>query len=92
MKNKKLVDKSSYFLLFSFLGISRQRGATILDNLEIANIDIVMNFSESGELIALLAETKLSINNYLEELINSTVKSLADIIAFNLNNPDLVSS
>jgi amidase len=63
-----------------------------LDNLEIADIDTIMNPSQSGELIATLAEFKLSINNYLEDLINSTVKSLSDIIAFNLNNPDLVSS
>jgi amidase len=63
-----------------------------LDNLEIADIDIIMDPSQSGELIALLAEFKLSINDYLEELINSTVKSLSDIIAFNLNNSVLVSS
>ncbi|XP_059429776.1 probable amidase At4g34880 isoform X2 [Corylus avellana] len=68
------------------LNVLRQRGATILDNLEIADIDIIMNVSQSGELIALLAEFKLSINDYLPELINSTVKSLSDIIAFNLNN------
>jgi amidase len=71
MKNQKFLNKSSYFLLFSFLGISRQRGATILDNLEIADIDTIMNPSQSGELIATLAEFKLSINNYLEDLINS---------------------
>jgi amidase len=63
-----------------------------LDNLEIADIDIIMDPSQSGELIALLAEFKLSINDYLEELINSTVKSLSDVIAFNLNNSVLVSS
>jgi amidase len=51
-----------------------------------------MEPNRSGELIALLAEFKLSINDYLEELINSTVKSLSDIIAFNLNNSVLVSS
>lgn len=63
-----------------------------MDNLEIADIDIIMDPSQSGELIALLAEFKLSINDYLAELINSTVKSLSDIIAFNLNNTVLVSS
>lgn len=61
-----------------------------MDNLEIADIDIIMDFSQSGELVALLAEFKLSINDYLAELINSTVKSLSDIIAFNLNNTVLV--
>ena len=70
--------------------MSRQRGATIVDNLEIANIDVIMDPSQSGELIALLAEFKISINDYLKEPSNSTVRSLADIIAFNLNNPVIV--
>ena len=70
--------------------MSRQRGATIVDNLEIANLDVIMDPSQSGELIALLAEFKISINDYLKELSNSTVRSLADIIAFNLNNPIIV--
>lgn len=48
-----------------------------------------MNPFQSGELVALLAEFKLSINDYLKEL-TSQVKSLSDIIAFNLNNPDQV--
>lgn len=67
----------------------RQRGATVVDNLEIPSIDIIMNPSQSGELMVMMAEFKLSINDYLGELINSPVRSLADIIAFNLNNPDL---
>ena len=71
--------------------ISRQRGATIVDNLEIANIDVILDLTQSGELIALLAEFKISLNDYLKELSNSRVKSLADIIAFNLNNPVIVS-
>ncbi|XP_050262739.1 probable amidase At4g34880 isoform X3 [Quercus robur] len=69
------------------LNVLRQRGATIVDNLEIANLDVIMDPSQSSELIALLAEFKISINEYLKELSNSTVRSLADIIAFNLNNP-----
>ena len=71
--------------------MSRQRGATIVDNLEIANIDVILDLTQSGELIALLAEFKISLNDYLKELSNSRVKSLADIIAFNLNNPVMVS-
>lgn len=71
--------------------MSRQRGATIVDNLEIANIDVILDLTQSGELIALLAEFKISLNDYLKELSNSRVKSLADIIAFNLNNPVIVS-
>ena len=71
--------------------MSRQRGAIIVDNLEIANIDVILDLTQSGELIALLAEFKISLNDYLKELSNSRVKSLADIIAFNLNNPVMVS-
>ncbi|KAJ7969020.1 Amidase [Quillaja saponaria] len=66
-----------------------QKGATIVDNLEIANIDTILNPYQSGELIAILAEFKISINKYLQELIYAPVRSLADIIAFNLHNSDL---
>ncbi|KAJ6906331.1 hypothetical protein NC652_023932 [Populus alba x Populus x berolinensis] len=34
-------------------------------------------------------EFKETINKYLEELVKSPVRSLADIIAFNTNNPEL---
>ena len=71
--------------------MSRQRDATIVDNLEIANINVILDLTQSGELLALLAEFKISLNDYLKELSNSRVKSLADIIAFNLNNPVIVS-
>ncbi|KAG6651606.1 hypothetical protein CIPAW_06G124600 [Carya illinoinensis] len=71
------------------LNVLRQGGATIVNNLEIANIDIILNSSISGELALLLAEFKVSINSYLEELLNSTVRSLSDIIAFNSNHPIL---
>ncbi|KAG6779625.1 hypothetical protein POTOM_016018 [Populus tomentosa] len=45
----------------------------------------------SGKVLVMLAEFKLTIKQYLEELIKSPVRSLADIIAFNNNNPDLES-
>ncbi|KAH7518460.1 probable amidase At4g34880 [Ziziphus jujuba] len=64
----------------------RQRGATILDNLEIANTDIILDPFQSGEAITLLAEFKVNINEYLKELSKSPVRSLADIIAFNSDN------
>lgn len=67
----------------------RKRGATIVDYLDIANIDVIMNPVLCGESLALLAEFKLCINEYLKELTTSPVRSLADIIAFNTNNPDL---
>lgn len=62
----------------------------MLDNLQIPNIDIIMDPNQSGEEIVLLAEFKLSINQYLQELVKSPVRSLEDIISFNDNNPDLV--
>lgn len=68
----------------------RQGGATIVDNLEILNVDAILNPFQSGETIALLAEFKLYLNDYLQGLTTSSVNSLADIIAFNKNNPDLV--
>lgn len=71
--------------------LSRERGATVVDNLEIENVDIILNPKRSGELTAMLAEFKVSLNNYLKELASSPVRSLSDIIAFNKNNPELVS-
>ncbi|RDY07434.1 hypothetical protein CR513_08460, partial [Mucuna pruriens] len=71
------------------LNVLRQRGAEVVDNLEIENLSIVLNPIESGEMKALLAEFKLSINEYLQELVYSPVRSLAEIIEFNINHPDL---
>jgi amidase len=50
-----------------------------------------MDPDQSGEDLVMLAEFKENINKYLEELVKSPVRSLADIIAFNTNNPELVS-
>ncbi|KAF8410439.1 hypothetical protein HHK36_002968 [Tetracentron sinense] len=66
----------------------RQRGAILVDHLEIANIDVIFS-NTSGEDTALVAEFKLSLNAYLKELITSPVRSLADIIAFNKKFSDL---
>ncbi|KAI5592367.1 hypothetical protein BDE02_04G146200 [Populus trichocarpa] len=73
------------------LELLRQGGANIVDNLQIDNIDVILDPYRSGEVIVMLAEFKLTIKQYLEELIKSPVRSLADIIAFNNNNPDLES-
>ena len=64
----------------------REKGAIIVDNLEIDNIDTVLNPGESGESKALAAEFTLNINEYMRQLITSPVRSLADIIAFNNNS------
>ncbi|RVW96605.1 putative amidase [Vitis vinifera] len=55
------------------LTVLRQRGAILVDNLEIENVDIILNPYESGESTALLAEFKLNINEYLKELTHSPV-------------------
>lgn len=61
-----------------------------MDNLEIADVDVIVN-GRSGEMTAMLAGFKTSVNDYLKELISSPVRSLAEIITFNQNNEDLVS-
>lgn len=71
------------------LNTLRKRGAIVVDNLHIANIDKILNPGHSGELTVMVADFKTSINAYLKELIDSPVRSLSDIIAFNENNPEL---
>lgn len=82
------------FCHVSFFGeyFCRERGAILVDNLEIENVDLILNPYECGEFTALLAEFKLNINEYLKELTSSPVRSLADIIAFNENNSVLVNT
>lgn len=63
----------------------------MVDNLKIENISIILDPHQSGETKVTWAEFKLSINDYLQELDYSPVKSLAGIIDFNNNHPDLVS-
>ncbi|KAJ0076747.1 hypothetical protein Patl1_36088 [Pistacia atlantica] len=65
------------------LQILRQGGAVLVDHLEIANIEVILNSTVSGEAVALLAEFKLALNTYLKELVASPVRSLAEVIAFN---------
>ncbi|BFG42277.1 hypothetical protein CerSpe_285500 [Prunus speciosa] len=65
----------------------RKRGAVLVDNLEIAHFDEIYN--ASSESIALSAEFKIYLNTYLENLVASPVRSLADAIAFNNKNSKL---
>lgn len=93
-------DRNLLYLSFSILHnielqpcfshLFRRLGATIVDKLDITNLDVIMDPYQSGEAVAMLAEFKSSINGYLKDLISSPVRSLADIITFNLKNPDLV--
>ncbi|KAG0453962.1 hypothetical protein HPP92_025266 [Vanilla planifolia] len=63
--------------------VMQEKGAILMDKLEIANESEIVNPFLSGEETALLAEFKLSINAYLSDLLTSPVRSLAQVIAFN---------
>ncbi|XP_017972033.1 PREDICTED: putative amidase C869.01 [Theobroma cacao] len=100
LKGKRLgIVRNPFFKIVEGLGFGqtfethlqtlRGEGAVLVDNLQIANIDVILNFNLSGEALATLAEFKLSLNAYLQELVASPVRSLADIIAFNLKFPNL---
>ncbi|KAL0920454.1 hypothetical protein M5K25_009592 [Dendrobium thyrsiflorum] len=67
----------------SHFDVMRQKGAILVDNLEISNVSTILDPFQSGEEAVLLAEFKLSLNAYLSELEISPVRSLADIITFN---------
>lgn len=54
-----------------------------MDDIGIANVSSILNYEESGEEIAMLAEFKISLNSYLSELTSSPVRTLSDVIAFN---------
>ncbi|KAI0499320.1 hypothetical protein KFK09_020223 [Dendrobium nobile] len=78
------VENSTFEAHFRTL---RQYGAILVDNIEIADVDTIVNPLQSGEAVALLAEFKLSLNTYLKNLVSSPVRSLSDVIAFNNNQP-----
>ncbi|XP_028759688.1 probable amidase At4g34880 [Neltuma alba] len=65
----------------------RQQGAVLIDNLEIDNVEII---KDAGyEFTALHAEFKIALNSYLKALVNSPVKTLADVIHYNNKRADL---
>ncbi|CAN6242605.1 unnamed protein product [Urochloa humidicola] len=70
------------------LNTLRKNGAVVIENLDIANLDVIQNATVSGELVVLAAEFKIAINAYLSDLWSSPVRSLAEIIAFNNAHPD----
>nr|GMC78312.1 putative amidase C869.01 [Ipomoea batatas] len=67
----------------------REQGAVLIDNVEIANLNTILDANSSGESTALLAEFKIAINAYLQGLLHSPVRSLTDLIAFNNKYSDL---
>ncbi|KAJ1694893.1 hypothetical protein LUZ63_011591 [Rhynchospora breviuscula] len=66
--------------------LMRKKGAMLIDNLQIANISVILDYNQSGEELALTTEFKMAINEYLSQLTSSPVRSLADIISFNENH------
>jgi len=64
----------------------------VTEDLSIANLDVILNATVSGEVAALAAEFKIALNAYLSsDLSRSAVASLAEVIAFNNAHPDEVS-
>ena len=72
--------------------VCRRHGATVIENLDIANLSVIQNITKSGFQAAAPAEFKFNLNNYLSNLSYSPVRSLAEIIAFNNAHPVEVSS
>ncbi|TYJ50038.1 hypothetical protein E1A91_A01G178300v1 [Gossypium mustelinum] len=83
------LNRSTVSTFENHLELLRARGASMIDDLNIPNIDIISDSIRSGELMLLQSEFKSSVNEYLKELAISFVRSLADIIDFNQNNPEL---
>ncbi|XVF45484.1 hypothetical protein PTKIN_Ptkin02bG0210300 [Pterospermum kingtungense] len=61
----------------------RQRGAVLVDKIDISKFAAAYSSNVDYESIAMAAEFKLAINSYLQELVVSRVRSLKDLIAFN---------
>ncbi|KAI3997458.1 hypothetical protein MKX01_008065 [Papaver californicum] len=84
-----LATESLFNIFMGHLESLRQAGAVLVDNLEIDNLQMIYNPQLSGAEFALSSEFKQSLDVYLEDLVFSPVRSLADVIAFNKNNPSL---
>lgn len=69
------------------LDTMRKHGAILIENIEIPNLSVILDMFINGELIALPAEFKLSLNVYLSDLSKSPVRSLTEIIEFNNEHP-----
>ncbi|KAI3959370.1 hypothetical protein MKW98_018960 [Papaver atlanticum] len=67
----------------------KKAGAVIVDKLNIPNVNTVLNPALTGETQVEKFEFKAALNAYLEGLISSPVRSLAEVIAFNTKNPSL---
>ncbi|KAL3722659.1 hypothetical protein ACJRO7_034951 [Eucalyptus globulus] len=91
LKGKRLGIVKAFFDFYSGTRVTkafeshfntlRKQGAVLVDRLELANINEI--YSYSSERVAISAEFKLALNTYLQDLVVSPVRSLADVIAFN---------
>ncbi|KAK9129495.1 hypothetical protein Sjap_009982 [Stephania japonica] len=64
----------------------RQLGAIIIDDVEIANFFTIMDGDD--EFLAMQYEFKVDLNAYLSKLVESPVRTLADVIAYNEKHPE----
>uniref|UniRef100_A0ACD5UW06 Uncharacterized protein n=1 Tax=Avena sativa TaxID=4498 RepID=A0ACD5UW06_AVESA len=69
------------------LNTIREQGAIVIENLDIENLSVILDTLNNGEQFALAAEFKLSLNTSLSDLSYYPVRSLADVIAFNIAHP-----
>jgi hypothetical protein len=74
-------------ILNNYILFWRKHGALLIENIDIANLSVILDVLRNGEQIALPAEFKLSLNSYLSDLSYTPVRSLAEIIAFNTAHP-----
>ncbi|KAK4437669.1 putative amidase [Sesamum alatum] len=88
---EKVLDTAELAAFELHVDTCRKRGAEVVDNLKIDDIEIILEPNHSGEVSIMMAEFKAAINIYLKELVDSPVRSLADIIAFNESNAELTS-
>ena len=77
---------------FYYFSFERKHGAVLIENINIANLGVILDVLNNGEQIALSTEFKLSLDAYLSDLSYSPVHSLADVIAFNNAHPIEVRS
>ncbi|WZZ23829.1 hypothetical protein YC2023_007230 [Brassica napus] len=80
---KRLGVVMKHSLLHHPIEMLRREGATVIKDLSIPNMEVIKDWTKSGERTALLAEFKMSLNAYLKDLVKSPVRSLADVIAYN---------
>ncbi|XP_042514948.1 probable amidase At4g34880 [Macadamia integrifolia] len=80
-------DSSVPGIFQSILETMREKGAVVLDGLVVPDFDTIVMPNESGQSVALKYELKRDLNAYFSNLLESPVRSLADVIAFNEKHP-----